>query len=91
MKQTLHFIGLALLLACWAPRTQAQWTFSNGYNVLDAANDNTSGITGVTSTNYGNTTGQERAIAYRLLSARILPSFISQEVEPRQGTAERVV
>ena len=65
MKQTLHFIGLALLLACWAPRTQAQWTFSNGYNVLDAANDNTSGITGVTSTNYGNTTGQERAIAYR--------------------------
>ena len=65
MKTRIQIVGLTLLAFCLPKVAVAQWTFSAGYNVLDVANDDTGGITGVTSSNYGNTTGLERGIAYR--------------------------
>ncbi len=64
MKQLATALGItAVLLTPLA--ANAQYAYSAGYNVLDVANDNTGGVTSVTSANYGNTTGQERGIAYR--------------------------
>ncbi len=59
MSNLLRMLGISLIALCLPKVVLAQWTFNAGYNVLDVANDNTGGITGLTG-NYGNTTGLER-------------------------------
>lgn len=65
MRKGIIFLALALLVLSF--HSLAQYKTNSVFNVLDAGNDNSGGIisNNATSGNLGNTTGQERGIAFR--------------------------